>query len=66
LSAEIEAAEEVIVIECNAEGQFADVIEHDVLERVERVNKYTGVRFKADEIQAEIKDLVGPAQEATQ
>ncbi|MEF8853662.1 MAG: 2-oxoacid:acceptor oxidoreductase subunit alpha [Haloarculaceae archaeon] len=66
LSDEIEAAEEVIVIECNAEGQLADVIEHDVLERVERINKYTGVRFKADDVAEEIRAVVGPAQEATQ
>jgi 2-oxoglutarate ferredoxin oxidoreductase subunit alpha len=64
LSEEIEAAEQTIVIECNAEGQFADVLEHDVLERVERVNKYTGVRFKADEIAAEIRDAVGHPPEA--
>jgi len=55
LSAEIEAAEETIVVECNATGQFADLIEHDTLTRVKRVNKYTGVRFKADELAAEIE-----------
>ncbi|WP_394741864.1 2-oxoacid:acceptor oxidoreductase subunit alpha [Natronococcus roseus] len=54
LSDEIEAAEETIVVECNATGQFADVIEHDVLTRVKRINKYTGVRFKADELAEEI------------
>jgi len=64
LSEEIERADQTIVVECNAEGQFADVIEHDVLERVERINKYTGVRFKADELAAEIKDAVGHPQEA--
>jgi 2-oxoglutarate ferredoxin oxidoreductase subunit alpha len=58
LTEEVEAAEEVIVVECNATGQFADVIEHDVLERVQRVNKYTGVRFKADELATEIKDAI--------
>jgi 2-oxoglutarate ferredoxin oxidoreductase subunit alpha len=66
LSAEIDAADTVIVVECNAEGQFADVLEHDVFERVERVNKYTGVRFKADELAAEIRETVRPTQEATQ
>ncbi|MFP8958658.1 2-oxoacid:acceptor oxidoreductase subunit alpha [Natrialbaceae archaeon A-CW3] len=50
LTEDVEAAEDVIVVECNATGQFADVIEHDTLTRVKRVNKYTGVRFKADEL----------------
>jgi 2-oxoglutarate ferredoxin oxidoreductase subunit alpha len=65
LTEEIESAETAIVVECNATGQFADVIEHDVLERVERVNKYTGVRFKADELASEIKGAVASPQEAT-
>jgi 2-oxoglutarate ferredoxin oxidoreductase subunit alpha len=50
LTPAVEAAEEVIVVECNATGQFADLIEHDTLTRVTRVNKYNGVRFKADEL----------------
>ncbi len=54
LTADVEAAENVIVVECNATGQFADVIEHDTLTRVQRINKYTGVRFKADELAEEI------------
>ncbi|TYL38758.1 2-oxoacid:acceptor oxidoreductase subunit alpha [Natronococcus pandeyae] len=54
LSEEVEAADDVIVAECNATGQFADLIEHDVLTRVKRINKYTGVRFKADELAEEI------------
>ena len=54
LSGEVAAAEDVIVVECNATGQFADVLEHDVLERVQRVNKYTGVRYKADELATEV------------
>jgi len=66
LTEEIESAETTIVVECNATGQFADVVEHDVLERVERVNKYTGVRFKADELASEIKGAVASPQEATQ
>jgi 2-oxoglutarate ferredoxin oxidoreductase subunit alpha len=66
LTEEIEAAETTIVVECNARGQFADVIEGDVLERVERVNKYTGVRFKADELADEIKGLAKQTQEATE
>jgi 2-oxoglutarate ferredoxin oxidoreductase subunit alpha len=66
LSEEIAAAETTIVVECNATGQFADLIEHDVLERVERINKYNGVRFKADELAAEIKATVGPQAEVEQ
>ncbi|WP_306058346.1 2-oxoacid:acceptor oxidoreductase subunit alpha [Natronococcus wangiae] len=54
LSEEIETADDVIVVEANATGQFADVIEHDALTRVKRINKYTGVRFKADELAEEI------------
>ncbi|MFB6154621.1 MAG: 2-oxoacid:acceptor oxidoreductase subunit alpha [Haloferacaceae archaeon] len=64
LSAAIEAAENVVVVECNATGQFADLVEHDVLERVDRVNKYDGVRFKADELAANIKEQFG-IEEAT-
>ncbi|ARS88594.1 2-oxoacid:acceptor oxidoreductase subunit alpha [Natrarchaeobaculum aegyptiacum] len=56
LSEEIEAAEDVIVVECNATGQFADLLEHDTLTRVKRINKYTGVRFKADELAEEITE----------
>ncbi|MFC7238608.1 2-oxoacid:acceptor oxidoreductase subunit alpha [Saliphagus sp. GCM10025317] len=54
LNEEFEAADDVIVVECNATGQFADVLEHDTLQRVKRINKYTGVRFKADELAEEI------------
>jgi len=64
LSEEIVAAETTIVVECNANGQFADLIEHDVLERVERINKFTGVRFKADELAEEIRQLVEPQEVA--
>ncbi|WP_435179907.1 2-oxoacid:acceptor oxidoreductase subunit alpha [Halorussus sp. AFM4] len=56
LSDEIEAADEVVVVECNATGQFADLLEHDALTRVKRVNKYNGVRFKADELATEIRE----------
>ncbi|EMA30036.1 2-oxoacid:acceptor oxidoreductase subunit alpha [Halobiforma nitratireducens] len=56
LSDEIEAANEVIVVEANATGQFADLLEHDALTRVKRINKYTGVRFKADELAEEISE----------
>ncbi|NLV01820.1 2-oxoacid:acceptor oxidoreductase subunit alpha [Haloferax volcanii] len=55
LTEEIEAADEVIVVECNATGQFANVVEHDTLTRVKRINKYDGVRFKADELADKIK-----------
>ncbi|ESP89283.1 2-oxoacid:acceptor oxidoreductase subunit alpha [Candidatus Halobonum tyrrellensis] len=51
-------AEDVIVVECNASGQFADVLEHDTLTRVKRVNKYNGVRFKADELATRIKETL--------
>ena len=63
LTEAVEAAETVVVVECNATGQFADIVEHDTLTRVDRVNKYDGVRFDADELAAEIEATV---QEATQ
>ncbi|WP_227375556.1 2-oxoacid:acceptor oxidoreductase subunit alpha [Haladaptatus halobius] len=63
LTEDVEAADEVIVVECNATGQFANLIEHDALTRVERINKYNGVRFKADELADEIKAKLG--QEVT-
>ena len=55
LTEAVEAAERVLVVECNATGQFADVVEHDTLSRVNRINKYDGVRFNADELAAEIE-----------
>ena len=58
LTEAVEAAEEVIVVECNATGQFADAIEHDTLTRVKRINKYDGVRFDADELAAHITDVL--------
>ena len=61
LTEEFEAAEHVVVVECNATGQFADVLEHDTLQRVDRLNKYTGVRFKADELAADLKETLGVA-----
>jgi len=51
----VEAAENVVVVECNSTGQFADLVEHDTLTRVDRLTKYDGVRFKADELAAEIE-----------
>ncbi|PSP81336.1 2-oxoacid:acceptor oxidoreductase subunit alpha [Halobacteriales archaeon QS_4_69_225] len=61
---EVEAAEDVIVVECNATGQFADLVEHDALTRVERINKYNGVRFKADELAEEVKAVLGEPADA--
>ncbi len=63
LTDDVEAADETIVVECNATGQFADLIEHDVLSRVKRINKYNGVRFKADELAEEIKAALGEPTE---
>jgi len=65
LTEAVEAAESVIVVECNATGQFADLIEHDTLTRVDRVNKYDGVRFKADELAAEIDNALAEGTEVT-
>ena len=68
LTDDIEAAEETIVVECNAMGQFADLIEHDALTRVKRLNKYDGVRFKADELAERIAATLaddGEEEEAT-
>ncbi len=64
LSEDVAAAENVLVVECNATGQFADLVEHDVLERVDRVNKYDGVRFKSDELVAEIRATLDGVVEA--
>ncbi|ELZ27346.1 pyruvate flavodoxin/ferredoxin oxidoreductase domain-containing protein [Halogeometricum pallidum JCM 14848] len=58
LNEAFENADEVVVVECNATGQFADVVEHDTLTRVKRVNKYNGVRFKADELAEDIKQTL--------
>jgi 2-oxoglutarate ferredoxin oxidoreductase subunit alpha len=66
LSGAIEAAEEVLVVECNNTGQFADVLERDALERVDRINKYDGVRFTADELAEEITAALTTTPEATQ
>ncbi|PSP85245.1 2-oxoacid:acceptor oxidoreductase subunit alpha [Halobacteriales archaeon QS_1_68_17] len=63
LTPEVDDAETVIVVECNATGQFADLVEHDTLTRVERVNKYTGVRFKADELASEIEQKLAESPE---
>ncbi|QDX41447.1 2-oxoacid:acceptor oxidoreductase subunit alpha [Salarchaeum sp. JOR-1] len=56
LTEDVEEAEDVVVVECNATGQFADLVEHDTLTRVKRVNKYNGVQFKADELAEDIQE----------
>src|SRR6056297_1110109 len=66
LTEAVEAADDVIVVECNATGQFADVVEHDVLQRVQRVNKYDGVRYKADELAGEITAALRGEESGTQ
>jgi len=66
LSNAVETAEQTVVVECNARGQFANLVERDVFERVERLNKYNGVRFRADELVDEITDLVRPQEVTTQ
>ncbi len=66
LSEEIADAERVLVVECNNTGQFADLLEHDALARVERINKYDGVRFTADELAEEINAAVADTPEVTQ
>ncbi|WP_158057806.1 2-oxoacid:acceptor oxidoreductase subunit alpha [Halorussus halophilus] len=64
LTEEIEAADNAIVVECNETGQFANVLEHDSLTRLDRINKYTGVRFKADELADEIKQQLSQEVQA--
>ena len=65
LTDEVESAEQVIVAECNATGQFADLVEHDTLSRVERINKYNGVRFAADELAEAVKSALNGDEEET-
>ena len=62
----IDAAEDVLVVECNSTGQFADLIEHDALVRVNRINKYNGVRFTADELADRISGALADAPEVPQ
>ncbi|PSQ13863.1 2-oxoacid:acceptor oxidoreductase subunit alpha [Halobacteriales archaeon QS_8_69_73] len=64
MTEDIEAADDVIVVECNATGQFAALVERDALTRVERINKYNGVRFKADELAEEVKAVLGEPADA--
>ena len=61
----VEAAEQTVVVECNATGQFADLIERDTLTRVERINKYNGVRFNADELRELITETFAGESEVT-
>ena len=62
----IDAAEDVLVVECNSTGQFDDLIEHDALVRVNRINKYNGVRFTADELADRISGALTEAPEVPQ
>ncbi|MFC4549089.1 MULTISPECIES: 2-oxoacid:acceptor oxidoreductase subunit alpha [Halorussus] len=64
LSEDIEAADNVIVVECNETGQFANLLERDALTRLDRVNKYNGVRFKADELAEEIQNKLSQEVQA--
>lgn len=50
LTPDIEKASIVFVIECNATGQFSALIEHDTLSRTNKILKYDGTQFSADEI----------------
>ncbi|XVH30793.1 2-oxoacid:acceptor oxidoreductase subunit alpha [Haloferacaceae archaeon DSL9] len=63
LSEQINAAEEVIVVECNNTGQFANILERDALRRLKRINKYNGVRFKADELAEDITETLAAEAE---
>ena len=62
----IDDAEDVLVVECNSTGQFADLIERDALARVDRINKYNGVRFTADELAERISGALADAPEVPQ
>ena len=66
LSDAIDAAEDVFVVECNNNGQFADLLERDALARVDRINKYNGVRFTADELAERISGALADAPEVPQ
>ncbi|MFB6354737.1 MAG: 2-oxoacid:acceptor oxidoreductase subunit alpha [Halobacteriales archaeon] len=63
LSTAVEAADRVIVVECNATGQFADLVERDTLTRVERITKYDGVRFTADELADAVRETLAESPE---
>ncbi|MFB6153418.1 MAG: 2-oxoacid:acceptor oxidoreductase subunit alpha [Halodesulfurarchaeum sp.] len=65
LTADIAAAETTIVLEANATGQFADLLEHDTLTRVHRINKFTGVQFDAEEVASRIQGVLAEGEEVT-
>lgn len=65
LTEAVENAEQTVVVECNATGQFADLIERDTLTRVERINKYNGIRFNADELAERITETFAAESEVT-
>jgi len=62
----IDDADEVFVVECNNNGQFADLLERDALTRLNRINKYNGVRFTADELAEQISGALTAAPEVSQ
>ena len=62
ISEAIQNASMVFVIECNASGQFATLLEHDSLSRVTRILKYDGIRFSADEIAKELNSYLLPEE----
>ncbi|MFC7041555.1 2-oxoacid:acceptor oxidoreductase subunit alpha [Halonotius sp. GCM10025705] len=66
LSDAIDDADDVFVVECNNNGQFADLLERDALTRVDRINKYNGVRFTADELAERISGALADAPEVSQ
>jgi len=66
LSDAIDGADNVFVVECNNNGQFADLLERDALARVDRINKYNGVRFTADELAERISGALTAAPEVSQ
>ncbi|WP_336345465.1 2-oxoacid:acceptor oxidoreductase subunit alpha [Halalkalicoccus ordinarius] len=65
LTEAVENADRTVVVECNATGQFADLIERDTLTRVERINKYNGIRFNADELRERITETFAAEPEVT-
>ncbi|MFB6267887.1 MAG: 2-oxoacid:acceptor oxidoreductase subunit alpha [Halodesulfurarchaeum sp.] len=65
LTEDVEAAETTIVLEANATGQFADLLEHDTLTRVRRITKFTGVQFNAEEVAARIQGVIAEDEEVT-
>ena len=58
LTHDIEKASKVFVIECNATGQFSALIEHDTLSRTNKILKYDGTQFSADEIAEKLNSFL--------